>query len=215
MIRLLYSVSILAWIGTAWVLVETFCPGPADDLEQACALPSVAEQVARTGSLRAGGFESSLSPLVAQAQAFAAGVNPSQSVRQSDGPTVRPSGRPPMRPAGPSVGVAFKVQAISLYPGQPDRSMALIVESGSAEETGRWVKKDSQIGPWVVQEVRRGMVVVRNRDGQQVREVSLERSPSQRTLVRQVWSGSKQVSSSGYSVTPEEPTSGTYRDGEE
>ncbi|MBP8302494.1 MAG: hypothetical protein KBE04_00030 [Phycisphaerae bacterium] len=93
--------------------------------------------------------------------------------------------------------------------------MALIVESASAEGAGRWVKKDSQVGPWVVQEVRRGMVVVRSRDGQQIREISLERSPAQRTLVRQVRSGNKQVSSSGYPVLPEEPRSGTYPDGEE
>jgi hypothetical protein len=87
------------------------------------------------------------------------------------------------------MSTAFKVQAISLYPGSPDRSMALIAEAASPDEVARWVKKGSQIGVWVVQEVRRGMVVVRN--GEQVREVTVERSAMQRTLVKDVKQGTR------------------------
>ncbi len=83
----------------------------------------------------------------------------------------------------------FKVQAVSFYPGQPERSMALILESGNPDGAGRWVKKNSRIGSWVVQEVRRGMVKVHN--GQEVREVALERSPIQRTLVKEVRPGTR------------------------
>jgi hypothetical protein len=189
MIRLLYSITILAWIGVGAILVQTFRARPVRDpiLEEVYSSPGMAEQGKERRRLGVDQMDHSLSPLVVHAQAFATGINPPRPVKPSDGRMVRQSDSPPPRPVSPSV--FFKVQAVSFYPGQPERSIALILDSGSLDGIGRWVKKDSRIGSWVVQEVRRGMVVVR--DGQQVREVALDRSAIQRTLVKEVKSGSR------------------------
>jgi hypothetical protein len=102
---------------------------------------------------------------------------------------------------------AFKLQAITLYPGHPERCMALVCESHSADGVGNWVKKDSMVGPWLVREIRKGMVVVRN--GEQVREVLVERSPLERTLVRDVRPASR------VSLVQEQEESGPILEGGE
>jgi hypothetical protein len=149
----------------------------------------MAEQVKERRTTRADTPDNSLSPLAAQAQAFAAVINPPRPINRSDNATVMQSDGLRPRPVAPSV--TFKVHAVSFYPDHPDRSMALICEPGSPDGIDRWVKKEARIGEWVVQEVRRGMVVVRDGDGRQLREVPLERSRFQITLVKSVNPGSR------------------------
>ncbi len=70
--------------------------------------------------------------------------------------------------------------------------MALIAEAGSAEGSERWVKEGSQLGHFVIEEIRRGSIIYR--DGDQVREMAVERGLSLPRLVRDIRPGTRQVS---------------------
>jgi hypothetical protein len=61
--------------------------------------------------------------------------------------------------------------------------MALISEVGSLEGNGRWVKEGTQVGHFVIHEIRKGMIVYR--DGEQLREMAVEHAePCSRCEVR-------------------------------
>jgi len=70
--------------------------------------------------------------------------------------------------------------------------MALIAEPGVANGQPRWMKEETQIGHFVIQQIRRGMIVYR--DGEQLREMAVERGASMPSLVRDTRLGSRQVS---------------------
>jgi hypothetical protein len=97
---------------------------------------------------------------------------------------------PPVRPASASVN--FKVYGTSYYPNEPGRSMALIAEPGATNGQERWVKEGTQIGHFVIHEIRRGVVVYR--DGEQLHEMAVEHRMSRTSLVRSVQGGSLKVS---------------------
>jgi len=87
----------------------------------------------------------------------------------------------------------FKLCATSYYPNEPKRSMALISELGSPEGEQRWVKEGAQLEHFTIYEIRRGMIVYR--DGDQLREMAVERGASLPGIVRDARPGSRQVSS--------------------
>lgn len=70
--------------------------------------------------------------------------------------------------------------------------MALISETGSAEGNERWVKEGTQLGHFVIQEIRRGAIVYR--DGDNLREMAVEHSASPPGIVRDIRPGSRRVS---------------------
>ncbi len=70
--------------------------------------------------------------------------------------------------------------------------MALIVETAAMPGGERWVKEGTQIGHFVIHEIRKGMIVYR--DGEQLREMAVEHGASVPSLVRDARSGSRQVS---------------------
>jgi len=134
------------------------------------------------------------SPLVVQAKLLASILDPPKSpgtptLAVSTVSSVPPA--PPVRPAAPSV--RFRLCGTSYYPNEPKRSMALISEPGSPEGEERWVKEGTQLGHFVIHEIRRGMIVCR--DGDQLREMAVEHGASVPRIVRDVRSGSRQVSS--------------------
>lgn len=77
--------------------------------------------------------------------------------------------------------------------------MALISETGSEKDTGRWVKEGAQLGQFVIHEIRRGVVIYR--DGDQLREMAVEHGMSVPGLVRDTRSGSRQVSNAADDLT--------------
>ena len=82
LIRLLYSVCILAWIGTGVVLVQTFRPKTMHHdpiMEGVCSSPGLAEKFRDLRDTKVGA-DNNLSPLVVHAQAFATGINPPRPV---------------------------------------------------------------------------------------------------------------------------------------
>ncbi len=67
--------------------------------------------------------------------------------------------------------------------------MALVAEVGGSE---RWVKEGAQVGHFVIGEIRRGSISYR--DGDQVRQMSVEPASSPPSLVRDIRPGVRQVS---------------------
>jgi hypothetical protein len=81
--------------------------------------------------------------------------------------------------------------------------MALIAELGSGAGSERWVKEGAQVGHFVIHEIRRGAVVYR--DGDNLREMAVERGASPPSIVRDLRPGSLRVSaaiSGTDSITP-------------
>jgi hypothetical protein len=81
--------------------------------------------------------------------------------------------------------------------------LALIAELGSGPGSERWVKEGTQVGHFVIHEIRRGAIVYR--DGDNLREMAVEHDASLPSIVRDLRPGSLRVSAaigSTDSVTP-------------
>ena len=114
------------------------------------------------------------SPLVKQAKAFAMYLNP--PVRQESVTKAREAGAGRPRPL--VVSVKFKLIGTSLYESNPEFSLALIDEPGTGL---RWVRQSSVVGRLTVEQIKDGVVVIR--DGEKTFELAAER-PEKRSLVR-------------------------------
>lgn len=126
------------------------------------------------------------SPLVVQAQAFAAYLK--GPVVQEEKEVVvaerKPLGNITQAPKIRIVPTAkFKLEGTSYYPNQPDRSIALIQTPGSNDDNPRWVKEGERLGHFVIHKIRRGVVVYRD-ENEQLHEISIERKTTTRNLVR-------------------------------
>jgi hypothetical protein len=140
-------------------------------------------------------------PLLAAAEAFSRYLNSPKAVEKPSTPTKMASPVPSVRPPAPSV--RFKLRGTSYYPNQPGRSMALVAELGSDPGSERWVKEGAQVGHFVIHEIRRGAIVYR--DGDNLREMAVERRASLPSIVRDLRPGSVRVSAAiggTDSVTP-------------
>jgi len=127
------------------------------------------------------------SPLVVQAQAFAAYLN--GPVVQEKKEVVIAGRRFPRNTAkAPKTRIIptakFKLEGTSYYPQQPERSIALIWTPGSNEDNPRWVKEGERLGHFVIHEIRRGVVLYQD-ENEQLHEISIERQTATRNLVRQ------------------------------
>jgi hypothetical protein len=138
-----------------------------------------------------------VTPLVDAAQGFAVSLNstPTPAVMQATKQTsVQPTDSKPSEPrltARPVFSaVGFKLVATSYYEGRPDKSMALLSEPGNGD-VGRWVREGTQVGHFTVHEIRQGVVVLR--DGNNTRELAVERATLQRNLVKEVRPGNSQA----------------------
>jgi hypothetical protein len=142
--------------------------------------------------------------LLVQAQALAQYLNPPKDPEKPTAPAPVASSGPPapaIRPVAPSV--KFRLCATSYYPKQRGRSMALVAELGSGPGSERWVKEGTQVGHFVIHEIRRGAIVYR--DGDNLREMAVEHDASPPSIVRDLRPGSVRVSAAiggTDSVTP-------------
>jgi len=73
--------------------------------------------------------------------------------------------------------------------------MVLIAEVGGKAGSERWVRQGHELGHFVVHEIRPSAVVFRQ--GQDLREVALERRKPPKSLVRDVRSAGDKVSAAG------------------
>ncbi|OHB63792.1 MAG: hypothetical protein A2Y76_01995 [Planctomycetes bacterium RBG_13_60_9] len=200
MLYILGVCALLAAIGIFSLCVSRWCE--VDSRHKALLqAPNAVQKFTEKAGERTQGDASQTSPLVAQAQAYAQLLNPPRITEGLSVP-VQPASlaavMPPVRPATASAN--FKVYGTSYYPNEPGRSMALISEPGVASGQERWVKEGTQIGHFVIHEIRRVLIVYRDVETQNlasVREMAVERRMSRTSLVRGVQEGSLKVSAAG------------------
>jgi hypothetical protein len=195
MVRLLHILGICVWLGAAGV-VGLWLSGRSQhssQIEEFLNRPG-AIQMFRAQAGESGVRQAEISPLVAQAEAYARLVDPPKRPERPSASVLTASASlaaPAVRPAAPSV--RFRLCGTSYYPNEPGRSMALISEVGSPEGSERWVKEGTQMGHFVIHEIRKGMIVCR--DGEQLREMAVEHGVNVPSLVRDARPGSRQISS--------------------
>lgn len=140
------------------------------------------------------------SPLVKQAEAFALYLNPPPKPKPE--PAVSGVKSKP-RPAGP-VAAKFKLVGTSRHVLQPELSLALIDEPGKGLY---WVRQSSKVGHLIIEQIRDGLVVVR--DGNNTFELVAER-PEKRSFIKapalaaQAAAGEVQVSAGEKEMTETE-----------
>ena len=199
---MLYSLGVLAFLAAGGVFTLCVLQWVDDTpLEEADILdgPGVMELFKQHNGDREPAPQDRATPLVVQAGVFASHLNPPEPAQAAKvASTSRPSvllhadskTTPPIRPAAPSVH--FKLHGTSYYPNQPERSMALIAERSGAGDAARWVKEGSQVGHFVIHEIRASAIVYR--DGEQLREMAVEGRPTRKSLVRRTQPDARQIS---------------------
>ncbi len=174
MVRTLRITTITAALLAAGFLVFSAVFGARGNkaVEEFLKLPGATEQF-RQAKGRKTEAESQISPLVKQAGAFALYLNPPPPPEP-----IVPSG--PQPPPQPKVTTPkFKLVGTSCYPLHPDLSLALIDEPGKGI---RWVRRSGQIGHLVIEQIKDGVVVVK--DGGRTFEVSVAEKPQKVNLVK-------------------------------
>jgi hypothetical protein len=120
-----------------------------------------------------GAHPSESSPLVAAAQTLGAYLKPPPPAPET--PAVqetRPIRAAPVPAVLPPTDTPkFTLRGTIYCADQPQRSLALICEPG-AKDGGRWVRQGTQLGHFVIQEVRPGSVICRT--GERVCEMAVE-----------------------------------------
>jgi len=160
MIKTLRIMSILA-VALAAILVVfsvvVFGAHGDKDIEKLLGEPDVIEKFNNSVGNKAARGASQISPLVQQAGAFALYLNPPKPKAP------RPvKGRPSGVVRGPSATPKFKVMGTSYYKGHPELSMALIDEPGKGLH---WVRQSGMVGHLLIEEVKDGIVVVKDNSG--------------------------------------------------
>jgi len=159
-----------------------------EQLEQFLNSTGVIEKFSKAKGKNSAKSESQISPLVKQAEAFALYLNPPKPKKA---PTTRRTDRPSIIPRPPApVSPKFKLIGTSYYASHPELSLALIDEVGKGL---RWVRQSGKLGHLIIEQVKDGLVVVR--DGRRTFELVAER-PEKRSLLKEPLSratGSKSI----------------------
>ena len=139
-----------------------------------------------------------ISPLVKQAEAFALYLNPPPK------PKTEPSVSGGQNEPRPKVSVSpkFKLVGTSCYALHPELSLALIDEPGKGLH---WVRQSSKVGHLIVEQVKDGLVVVR--DGKSTFELVAER-PEKRSLLKGNLSSGARMEAVQANVKPGKTDSG-------
>ncbi len=163
MIKTLRITSIVAAVLAVIFLVFFVFPvvfgGYSDEhLEESLDSPGVIEKFNKTVGNKAKTGQNEVSPLVQQAGAFALYLDP-------------PKPRMPRTPTGsgasgvtrvPAVTPQFKLIGTSYYKGRPELSLALIDEPGKGLH---WVRQSSKVGHLLIEQVKDGLIVVKDSKG--------------------------------------------------
>jgi hypothetical protein len=160
MIKILRIMSILA-VASAVVLVVfsvvVFGARGDKDIEELLGEPDVIEKFNNSAGNKATRGTSQVSPLVQQAGAFALYLNPPKPKAP------RPvKGRTSTVKRAPSATPKFKVLGTSYYKDRPESSIALIDEPGKGLH---WVRQSSMVGHLLIEEVKDGIVVIKDNNG--------------------------------------------------
>jgi len=160
MIKTLRIMSVLA-VALAAVLVVfsvvIFGARGDKDIEELLGEPDVIEKFNSSSGNKATRGANQVSPLVQQAGAFALYLNPPKPKAP------RPvKGRPSTVKRAPSATPKFKVMGTSYYKDRPESSIALIDEPGKGLH---WVRQSSMVGHLLIQEIKDGIVVIKDNNG--------------------------------------------------
>jgi hypothetical protein len=160
MIKTLRIMSVLA-VALAAVLVVfsvvVFGARGDKDIEELLGEPNVIEKFNSSSGNKATRGANQVSPLVQQAGAFALYLNPPKPK-----PTRPVKDRPSTIKRAPSATPKFKVMGTSYYKDRPESSIALIDEPGKGLH---WVRQSSMVGHLLIQEIKDGIVVIKDNNG--------------------------------------------------
>jgi len=131
-------------------------------------IPDVADRLAQDGCTAAPPHASPL--LVAQAEVFAARLNPPARPLSPPSPATEPIAVP--EPPSLAATTTLRLHATSCYPDQPERSMALVSCVGAEPQDQRWVREGSRFASFLIHEIRRGEIVYRQ--GNQLHQVAID-----------------------------------------
>lgn len=177
MIKTLRITSIIAVVLAAgfFTLPAFFGVRGEKGIEEFLNSPGAIENFNKARGEKSAKSQDQLSPLVEQAQAFALYLNPPKAEPK---PPTSPRSGPASMPKPRAVSAKFKLIGTSYYALHPELSLALIDEPGKGL---RWVRQSSKVDHLVVEQVKDGLIVVR--DGQRTFEVVAER-PKEESLVK-------------------------------
>ena len=153
-----------------------------EQVEQFLSSPGVIEKFSKAKGDKDRRSESQISPLVKEAQAFALYLNPPPKKTESR-PIRKKTTTPTPRPQGP-VSPKFKLIGVSYYASHPDLSLVLIDEPGKGT---RWVRQSSRVGHLIIEQVKDGLVVVR--DGGRTFELEPKRREERSLVIKGSSSG--------------------------
>jgi hypothetical protein len=172
MIRTLRITSILAVALTAVLVVfvvfsVVFGVRGDKDIEELLGEPDVIEKFNTSVGNKAARNTSQVSPLVQQAGKFALFLNPPKPKAP------RPvTGRAVSTKRPPSATPKFTVIVTSYYKDRPELSIAMIDEPGKGRN---WVRQSSKVGHLLIEEIKDGVVVVKDSSG--TFELAAEQKP--------------------------------------
>jgi len=141
--------------------------------------PGIIEKFKKSRAKKPKAAEDQKPPIVKQAEAFALYLNPPPPVKKINKTPDSPSRTKSVRKADPMgpVSAKFNVIATSYYALRPQLSFALIDEPGSGR---RWVKPSEKIGHLIIEQIKEGVVVVK--DGERSFDVYAEIKPTKSLL---------------------------------
>jgi hypothetical protein len=178
MLKTLRITSVLAVVLAVvfFVLPAVFGVRGDELAEQFLSSPGAIEVFTEAKGQKGEKSDSQVSPLVKEAEAFGLYLNPPKP-KAPPRPAASKRGSSPPRPSVP-VSAKFRLIGTSYYSLRPELSLALIDEPGAGF---RWVRQSSEVGHLVIEQIKDGLVVVK--DGQRTFELEVER-PKKRSLVK-------------------------------
>ena len=190
---------IVAVLAAVFVVASPVVLGSQNDkdIEEFLKLPGIVEEFKKDGGEKVKRTDGQISPLVKQAKSFALYLNPQPKPKAKAKPTKKYKPKTTPKPAGP-VSTKFKLIGTSFYESRPELSFALIDEPGKGF---RWLRQSSSVGHLVIEEIKDGLVVIR--DGQRTYDLIAERKP-RKSLVK--GKGAAPGTGSKPSVPETEPT---------
>ena len=160
MIKTLRITSVVAVVLAVFFFVfpAVFSVRSDEQVEQFLSFPGVIEKFNKAKGDSDKRSESQISPLVKEAQAFALYLNPPPKPKKETRPIPKKTTPPKPRPQAP-VSPKFKLVGVSYYASHPELSLALIDEPGRGT---RWVRQSSKVSHLIIEQVKDGLVVVRD-----------------------------------------------------
>ena len=177
MIKTLRITTVIAAILAAVFLVFLAVVGVRSDqdAEDFLNAAGVIEKFTKARGTKAEDGDSQTPPLVKQAQAFGLYLNP-PAILKSKPKTQTSTTSPAVRPA--QVLAKFELIGTSFHATHPELSLALIDQPGKGLH---WVRQSSQVGHLLIDQIKDGLVVVK--DGDRTYELAPDR-PKIRSLIR-------------------------------